>query len=273
MRDRVRLELEARPRRRLARRADGPRARTMTGERSREPPPTAWSRRTGVSRHLRHRRDRGARAARRRPSTSRAGELVACAAGPGSGKTTLLNCIGGLDRPTRGTRRASAGREVTALAERELRRAAPRRRWLRVPDVRADPDAVGGRERRACRCGCAATPAAEREERVALLLELVGLAEHARSGRPSCPAASSSASRSPGRWPTSPGCCIADEPTGQLDPETGRQIMQLLRAVVRAEGITALVATHDPAADRPRRRVLQLEDGQLAIPAAPQCPA
>ena len=44
-----------------------------------------------------------------------------------------------------------------------------------------------------------------------------------------------------------PELLIADEPTGQLDSETGRQIMRLLQTVVRSEGITALVATHDAA--------------------------
>ena len=49
------------------------------------------------------------------------------------------------------------------------------------------------------------------------------------SGRASCPAASSSGWRSPARWPPRPGCCIADEPTGQLDAETGLSVMALLR--------------------------------------------
>ena len=56
---------------------------------------------------------------------------------------------------------------------------------------------------------------------------------------------------------------IADEPTGQLDSETGRQIMRLLRTVVLSEGITALVATHDPALHELADDVLALEDGQL----------
>ena len=43
-----------------------------------------------------------------------------------------------------------------------------------------------------------------------------------------------------------PRLLLADEPTGQLDAETGKQIMRLLRAVVRSEGVTALLATHDP---------------------------
>jgi putative ABC transport system ATP-binding protein len=56
---------------------------------------------------------------------------------------------------------------------------------------------------------------------------------------------------------------IADEPTGQLDSETGRSIMDLLRAVVRARGMTALVATHDGALLDRADRVITLRDGQV----------
>ncbi len=65
-------------------------------------------------------------------------------------------------------------------------------------------------------------------------------------------------------WPVSPELLIADEPTGQLDSETGRQIMRLLRTVVQSEGITALVATHDAALLELADSVLRLEDGRLA---------
>ena len=61
-----------------------------------------------------------------------------------------------------------------------------------------------------------------------------------------------------------PELLIADEPTGQLDSETGRQIMRLLRTVVQSEGITALVATHDTALMDLADEVLQLEDGRIA---------
>jgi putative ABC transport system ATP-binding protein len=56
---------------------------------------------------------------------------------------------------------------------------------------------------------------------------------------------------------------IADEPTGQLDSETGRSIMDLLRAIVHARGMTALVATHDAALIDLADRVLVLRDGAL----------
>ena len=56
---------------------------------------------------------------------------------------------------------------------------------------------------------------------------------------------------------------IADEPTGQLDSENGRQIMVLLAAVVRAEGVTALVATHDQTLMDLADVVLELSDGRV----------
>jgi ABC-type lipoprotein export system ATPase subunit len=69
-----------------------------------------------------------------------------------------------------------------------------------------------------------------REERVATMLTLVGL---------------------------------ADEPTGQLDAETGKQIMRLIRSVVRSEGVTALLATHDPTLMDIADSILHLTDGAI----------
>jgi putative ABC transport system ATP-binding protein len=56
---------------------------------------------------------------------------------------------------------------------------------------------------------------------------------------------------------------IADEPTGQLDSETGSQVMRLLRTVVRAEGVSVLVATHDQGLIEVADDVLLLSDGQV----------
>jgi putative ABC transport system ATP-binding protein len=60
-----------------------------------------------------------------------------------------------------------------------------------------------------------------------------------------------------------PRLLLADEPTGQLDAETGKQIMRLLRSVVRSEGVTALLATHDPALMEIADSVLELSDGTI----------
>jgi putative ABC transport system ATP-binding protein len=63
-----------------------------------------------------------------------------------------------------------------------------------------------------------------------------------------------------------PKLLLADEPTGQLDLETARQIMRLLRSIAHDEGITAIVATHDPALIELADRVLELRDGALVTP-------
>ena len=60
-----------------------------------------------------------------------------------------------------------------------------------------------------------------------------------------------------------PDLLLADEPTGQLDSATGRSIMSLLRAVVRSEGVTAIIATHDPMIIDLADRVIELRDGRL----------
>ncbi|GLZ02782.1 hypothetical protein Acsp03_02490 [Actinomadura sp. NBRC 104412] len=107
-------------------------------------------------------------------------------------------------------------------------------------------------------------PAAERAERVRVLLSLVGLREHAEqrpyelSGgqRQRVAIARALANR--------PRVLLADEPTGRLDSETAATIMPLLRAVVRSENVTALVATHDRVLLGAADRVLNLRDGTIA---------
>ncbi len=61
----------------------------------------------------------------------------------------------------------------------------------------------------------------------------------------------------------SPRLLVADEPTGQLDAETGLAVMALLRAVVESEGVTAVVATHDPVMMSLADRVLTMADGRV----------
>ena len=102
-----------------------------------------------------------------------------------------------------------------------------------------------------------------REEKVATMLAIVGLSEHAAQ-RPNKVSGGQQQRRRDraGAGQPPPGL-IADEPTSQLDLETGRQIMRLLLTVVRAEGITALVATHDEALIDLADEVLRLEDGRI----------
>ncbi|GAA1875304.1 ABC transporter ATP-binding protein [Myceligenerans crystallogenes] len=192
---------------------------------------------------------------------ARAGELVAVVGRSGSGKTTLLNLVGGLDRPDEG-RIEVAGREVSALDERGLD--ALRRDVVSfvfqsfglLPTLSAAEN-VGVPLR------LRGTPVPEREARVRMLLDLVGLGDHTEQRPGEMSGGQQQRVAIARALAVSPQLLVADEPTGQLDSETGTAVMALLRGVVEQEGTTALVATHDPTLMALADRVLHLQDGRL----------
>jgi putative ABC transport system ATP-binding protein len=189
------------------------------------------------------------------------GQLLAVRGPSGSGKTTLLNLLGGLDRPTAG-RVVVDGREVSSMRESEL--VALRRHTVAfVFQTFGLVPILSAAENVEIPLRLVKAEPRERDARVAELLELVGLGERA-GHRPfelsggeqqRVALARSLANR--------PKLLIADEPTGQLDSETGHAVMQLLRSVVRAEAITAIVATHDPMMLDVADRVVELRDGRI----------
>jgi putative ABC transport system ATP-binding protein len=190
------------------------------------------------------------------------GKLVALRGRSGSGKTTLLNVVGGLDAPNGGTVRV-AGHEVTSMGERERMR-------LRRQTVAYIFQSFGllpvltAAENVGVPLRIAGVAPKAREERVALMLSIAGLADHARQRPGELSGGQQQRVAIARALASRPALLLADEPTGQLDQETGKQIMRLLRAVVRSEGVTALVATHDPALMDIADAVLQLEDGKIA---------
>jgi len=96
-----------------------------------------------------------------------------------------------------------------------------------------------------------------------LLLELVGLADHAQQRPGELSGGQQQRVAIARALAGSPRLLIADEPTGQLDAETGLSVMALLRGVVESEGVTALVSTHDPVMIALADRVVRIHDGQL----------
>ena len=191
----------------------------------------------------------------------RHGEFIALRGRSGSGKTTLLNLIGGLDKPTDG-RITVDGVEVTGLPEAglvDLRRhtvAFIFQAFGLIPILTAAENVeVPLRLVRAA--------PRDRDRRVQELLELVGLGRRVRH-RPHELSGGEQQRVSIARaLANRPRLLLADEPTGQLDSETGRTIMSLLRSVVRSEGVTAIVATHDPLMLDVADRVVELRDGRL----------
>ncbi|BCM70029.1 MULTISPECIES: ABC transporter ATP-binding protein [Streptomyces] len=200
------------------------------------------------------------------------GELVALKGRSGSGKTTLLNIVGGLDTPDRG-RVEVDGLQLGELGERELLRLRRDRigfvfqSFGLIPILSAAENVgVPLRLRRA--------HPREREERVELLLSLVGLAGHAAQRPGELSGGQQQRVAVARALANRPALLVADEPTGQLDAETGHAVMELLRAVVRGWGhlpgplghwgkVTALVATHDATLLDLADRVLELHDGQI----------
>jgi putative ABC transport system ATP-binding protein len=189
------------------------------------------------------------------------GELVAVRGRSGSGKTTLLNILGGLDHPTSGTV-VIDGHEVAAMSEDEL--VDVRRRSVAfifqsfglVPILSAAENVeIPLRLVRA--------EARGRDARVRELLELVGLGGRAKHRPHELSGGEQQRVAIARALANRPRILLADEPTGQLDSETGHVIMLLLRDVVRTEGVTAVVATHDPVMLDVADRIVELRDGEL----------
>jgi putative ABC transport system ATP-binding protein len=169
------------------------------------------------------------------------GELTVVHGRSGSGKTTLLNMIGGLDRPTRG-RVWVDGAEVSAMGEDELVR-------LRREKIGFVFQAFG------------LVPILTAAENVELL-ELVGLASRARHRPYELSGGEQQRVAIVRALANRPKLLIADEPTGQLDSSNARTIMEVIRELVRSEGVSAIVATHDPLLLDVADRVVELRDGE-----------
>ncbi|MEP6481766.1 MAG: ABC transporter ATP-binding protein [Rhodoglobus sp.] len=189
------------------------------------------------------------------------GQLVALVGRSGSGKTTLLNCIGGLDNPTSG-RVLVNGTDVTAL--NEVGRTRLRRDELAfvfqtfglLPMLSAAENVgLPMRLRR--------MPSVQRKERVAHLLDIVGLSGHAQQRPGELSGGQQQRVAIARALANEPRLLIADEPTGQLDADTGAAIMDLIRTLVRTEGTTAIISTHDPALQSMADVKLRLADGEL----------
>lgn len=190
------------------------------------------------------------------------GAFIALMGRSGSGKTTLLNMIGGLDQPTEGEV-ALFGQALNGMNQDQLTLLRREKigfifqsfallpilsAWenvempLRIAGVRS------GRERR---------------QRAEAALALVGL-ERWATHRPAEMSGGQQQRVAIARALVSrPRLLLADEPTGELDSTTGRNLLTLLRSIVRSEGVTLIMATHDRTVFDFADIVYQLRDGQI----------
>ncbi|GAA0234795.1 ABC transporter ATP-binding protein [Cryptosporangium japonicum] len=189
------------------------------------------------------------------------GTLVALVGRSGSGKTTLLNVVGGLDRPDHGTVIVD-GIDVTALNEDGLSRLR-REKVSYIFQTFGLIPVLSAAENIGVPLRLARTAPPDRERRVNLLLDLVGLTDHAHQRPTELSGGQQQRVAIARALAASPRLLIADEPTGQLDADTGLAVMALIKGIVDTEGVTALVATHDPIMMALADRTIHITDGHL----------
>ena len=192
----------------------------------------------------------------------RRGEIAAVVGPSGSGKTTFLRLVAGLDRPTAG-HLAVDGRSIGRMSDAELRdhrrhtvglveqhyrhALSPYLPVRRVVELPLALRGIGGRARRL---------------RVDSLLDAVGLADRANALPAELSGGEQQRVAVAAALSARPPLLLADEPTGELDAASGDALLALIREVVRSEGATAVIVTHDPAVESIADRVIVLQDGR-----------
>jgi len=197
------------------------------------------------------------------------GEFVALVGPSGSGKSSILNLVGGLDRPTAGAVEV-AGRDLGRLSDDELteyrrdrvgfvwqgtaRNLVP---YLTVAENVDLPLLATDRA------------AGDRRTRVGTLLELVGLADRARSLPWMLSGGEQQRAAVAVALANLPAVLLADEPTAELDSAAGDRVLGAFRAACADFGTTVLMVTHDLLAAARADRTLRLRDGRIRHAAQP----
>ncbi|MEE9197609.1 MAG: ABC transporter ATP-binding protein, partial [bacterium] len=170
------------------------------------------------------------------------GELVAIQGPSGCGKTSLLNLIGGIDRPTAG-RVEVDGRNIVDLSDQELVRYRRTGVGFVVQFFNLVPT-LTAQENVELPMRLASTPAAQRKERTKELLDLVGLADR-RVHRPDeLSGGEQQRIAIATALANNPPLILADEPTGELDTNTGQEILDLFVLLNRDLAKTIIIVTH-----------------------------
>ncbi|MFC9271014.1 ABC transporter ATP-binding protein [Streptomyces zhihengii] len=205
--------------------------------------------------------DDGPPALREVSLTVRRGEAVAILGPSGSGKSTLLNLIAGLDRPDAGTVTVDGVRvdllgEAGSALHRRSRIGMVFQFFNLLDDLTVTENVV-------LPARLAGTARGEAERRAAELLELLGVARHARAHPGRLSGGERQRVAVARALMNRPALLLADEPTGALDTAAGQGVSELL-AALGAEGQTVVLVTHDLALARScTRRTVRIADGRI----------
>jgi putative ABC transport system ATP-binding protein len=190
------------------------------------------------------------------------GEFVAIMGPSGCGKSTLLNLLAGFDRPSAGEVWL-AGQRIDGLSEAKLARL--RRRHIGFVFQFFNLLASLSAEENVLLPALIARRAdAAIRRRAGELLGLVGLADRASHTPAELSGGQQQRVSIARALLLEPELMLADEPTGNLDTRSGRDVLRVLRELSRAEGRTILMVTHDPSAAAVADRVVFLRDGRVA---------
>ncbi len=189
------------------------------------------------------------------------GVLAALKGRSGSGKTTLLNMIGGLDQPSSGSIELF-GRPLDQIGPQELTDLRRHQIGFIFQSFAIFP-AFSALENVELMLRIAGLNTARRE-RALRCLEIVGLGAWAHHRPWELSGGQQQRVAIARALSTRPGLILADEPTGELDSATARQIYALFRYIVEKEGVTLIMATHDPVIEEYAHVVFELEDGRIS---------
>jgi putative ABC transport system ATP-binding protein len=188
-------------------------------------------------------------------------DLISIIGPSGSGKSTLLNLISCLDSPTKGEVyiEGTAISTLNGFERARLRREKLGFVFQQFNLIRS----MTSYENIELPMRFEGTPGGEREKRVKELLSLVGLEDKARNKPTELSGGQQQRVAVARALANNPKIILADEPTGNLDTESGKKIMELLIRLNKNEKKTVVVVTHDPRIAKAANKTIKIQDGRI----------